>query len=50
MTEQTYNTMSKTGICSLVMGIVAICAGIAVGVVMIVNGAKLLKAKSGLLF
>ncbi len=50
MEENTYKIMSNTGIWSLVLGIVAICSGIAIGVLMIVNGAKLIKSKSGLTF
>lgn len=50
MEENTYKTMANTGIGSLVLGIVAICAGITLGVIMIVNGAKLIKAKSELTF
>lgn len=50
MEESTYKTMSNTGIWSLVLGIVTICAGIAVGVMMIVNGARLIKSKTGLTF
>ncbi len=50
MRENTYKTMSNTGICSLVLGIVTICAGIAIGVMLIVNGSKLVKAKTDLTF
>lgn len=50
MEENTYRTMSNTGIWSLVLGIVTICSGIAIGVMMIVNGAKLIKNKSELTF
>ncbi len=50
MTENTYKKMADTGIASLVVGIVAICSGVALGVLMIVNGARLIKAKSELTF
>lgn len=50
MEENTYKTMANTGIASLVLGIVAICSGVALGVLMIVSGAKLIKAKSELTF
>lgn len=50
MEENTYRTMSNAGIGNLVLGIVAICSGIAVGVLLIVNGARLIKAKSRLTF
>jgi hypothetical protein len=50
MGEKIYQTMKSAGIVSLVMGILVIVAGVAAGVTIIVNGAKLLKHKSGLLF
>ncbi len=50
MGEKIYKTMKSVGIGNLVMGILIIVAGIAAGVTIIVNGAKLLKNKSGLLF
>lgn len=50
MEENTYKTMSNAGIWSLVLGIVSICSGIAIGVLMIINGAKLIKSKSELTF
>jgi hypothetical protein len=46
MNEKIYNTMSKSGACNLVLGIVILVTGIAAGVMMIVNGANLLKKKS----
>ena len=50
MEESTYKTMANSGVANLVLGIVAICSGIAIGVLMIVNGAKLIKSKSRLTF
>ncbi|GEM_PF-1944510 len=50
MEEMTYKTMSNVGIGTLVLGIAAICSGIAIGVLLIVNGAKLIKSKSRLTF
>ena len=50
MEESTYKTMANSGIANLVLRIVAICSGIAIGVLMIVNGAKLIKSKSRLTF
>lgn len=50
MNEKIYNTMKSTGVVSLVFGIVTICIGIATGIVMIVNGARLLKRKSEIMF
>lgn len=50
MGEKIYKTMKSVGIGNLVMGIIIIVTGIAAGVTIIVNGAKLLKSKSGVLF
>ena len=50
MMEKIYNTMKSVGVWNLVMGILLIVSGVAAGVFMIVNGAKLLKKKSDLLF
>lgn len=50
MNEKIYNTMKSTGVVNLVFGIVTICIGIATGIVMIVNGARLLKHKSEIMF
>ena len=50
MMEKIYNTMKSVGVWNLVMGILLIITGIISGVFMILNGAKLLKKKSELLF
>ena len=50
MTENAYKKMADTGIANLVLGIVAICSGIVLGGLMIVHGARLIKAKSELTF
>jgi hypothetical protein len=50
MAERVYKTMKSVGAFSLVMGILLIVGGIAGGVAVIVNGAKLLSAKSDLTF
>ncbi|NLO10207.1 MAG: hypothetical protein GX129_10135 [Clostridiales bacterium] len=50
MMEKIYNTMKSVGVWNLVLGIVLILSGLAAGVFLIVNGAKLLKKKSDLLF
>lgn len=50
MMEKIYNTMKSVGVWNLVMGILLIIAGVVSGVFMILNGAKLLKKKSDLLF
>lgn len=50
MSEEIYKTMKSAGITNLVLGICVAVAGVAVGVVMIVAGARLLKKKSDLTF
>lgn len=49
MNEKIYKTMGSAGVGSLVLGIVILVTGIASGIMMIVNGARLLKHKSDIL-
>ena len=48
--EKVYKTMKSVGTFNLVMGILAIVAGVAIGVTFIINGTKLLAQKSDILF
>ena len=50
MMEKIYNTMKSVGVWNLVMGILLIVAGTVSGILLILNGARLLKKKSDLLF
>lgn len=50
MNEKVYKTMSTTGAGSLVLGIIILMTGLAAGIMMIVNGALLIKRKSDLTF
>lgn len=50
MAEKVYKTMKSVGIGNLVLGIVIMITGIVIGIITIVNGARLLKRKSNLLF
>ncbi len=50
MMEKIYKTMKSVGVWNLVMGILLIVAGALSGAFMIVNGARLLKKRSDLLF
>lgn len=50
MMEKIYNTMKSVGVWNLVLGIVLILSSLTAGIFLIVNGAKLLKKKSDLLF
>lgn len=45
MNEKIYKTMSHTGISSLALGIVTLTVGVAAGILMIINGARLMKRK-----
>lgn len=49
MNEKIYKTMGSTGAASLAVGIVILVTGISAGVLLIVNGARLLKSKSKVL-
>ena len=49
MNEKIYKTMGSTGAGSLVLGIVILVTGFVSGIVMIINGARLLKHKSDIL-
>lgn len=50
MGEKTYKLMKHTGAFTIVLGIVAMVAGVAIGVLSIINGAKLIKGKSYISF
>lgn len=48
--EKIYKTMTSVGAADLAVGIVVLLTGIVAGVLLIVNGARLLKGKSDLIF
>ena len=48
--EKAYKTMQQAGAGNIALGIIMITAGIAAGILTIINGARLLKNKSGILF
>lgn len=50
MEEKIYKTMGSTGAANLVIGICVLAGGIAAGILLIVNGARLLKSKSKIIF
>lgn len=50
MEEKIYHTMKSTGISNLVIGILILVFGIASGIAVIVNGAKLIRKKKDLMF
>ena len=49
MNEKIYKTMASSGAGSLAPGIVVLVTGLVTGILMIVNGARLLKRKSEIL-
>lgn len=48
--EKTYKIMANVGAGDLALGIVVLVTGIVAGILMIINGARLLKGKSDLMF
>lgn len=50
MNEKVYKTMSRSGAWNIAIGIVVMVTGIASGVMLIVNGAKLIKQKYQITF
>ncbi len=50
MEENTYRTMTTGGRINLVFGIIAIVAGTTAGVMLIVNGARLLSGRKKIAF
>ena len=49
MDEKTYKTIGSTGASSLVIGICVLAGGIAAGILLIVNSARLLSNRSKLI-
>lgn len=50
MQEKSFRTMKKVGGFSIAIGVITLVTGIVCGILTIVNGAKLLKNKSDMLF
>lgn len=48
--EKIYKTMKSVGVWNLVLGIVLMVSSLIAGIFLIINGVKLLKKKSDLLF
>lgn len=46
MNEKTYKTLSHSGALNLTLGIVILATGVATGVLLLVNGARLLGEKA----
>ncbi len=49
MDEKIYKTLGSTGAANLAIGICILVTGITSGILLIVNGARLLKSKKGIL-
>lgn len=50
MSEKTYKAMNNIGGGNIALGIIVLVTGIATGILMIVNGARLLKQKTEITF
>lgn len=50
MEEKVFKTMGRTGAWNIAIGVVLIVVGLAAGVLSIINGARLIKDKSGIMF
>lgn len=50
MTEKVYKAMRNAGAANLAIGITLIVVGVASGVILLISGANLFKAKKGLTF
>lgn len=50
MEEKTYKTMKNIGGWNIALGVAALVMGLACGIMMIINGARLLSGKSKILF
>lgn len=50
MNEKVYKTMKTTGGTNIALGIVIMVIGIAIGILAIINGARLLRNKSDIMF
>lgn len=50
MNEKTYKTMTGVGAGNIALGIIMLVSGVACGILAIVNGARILKRKSDLIF
>ena len=50
MEEKTYRVMRGTGATNIAIGVVSIVVGIAMGVLMIISGSKLLSNKKNIMF
>lgn len=50
MDEKIYKRMGRSGAWDITIGIILVVVGVAAGVLSIINGAKLLKDRTGIMF
>lgn len=50
MNEKAYKAMNFAGTANITVGIIVVVVGVAVGIISIISGARLLKEKKGLTF
>ena len=50
MNERIYKTMTRCGAGNIALGIIVLVSGISAGILILVNGARLLKRKSEITF
>ena len=48
--EKTYKVMSASGACSIVLGVVSLVVGVTTGILLIIQGAKLISLKGKVTF
>ncbi|MDE5779018.1 MAG: hypothetical protein K2I10_11015 [Lachnospiraceae bacterium] len=50
MNENAYKTMKSAGACGIALGVLVVVIGVTVGILQIIQGGKLLKAKKDVTF
>lgn len=50
MNEKTYKAMKGAGIGNIVLGVIVLATGIACGILALINGARLIRHKSDIIF
>ena len=48
--EKAYKTMTSSGVSNIVLGVVTIVAGLAAGIITVIQGARLLKNRNNITF
>lgn len=50
MEERVYKTMNRAGVANIVIGVITLVVGLATGILLVINGARLLAGKTKILF